>query len=292
MATAGSIDNVQDTAFFVAQYRADESARPDALFHDPLAAKLSGDRGKAIAAAKINRPVTSWLVVVRTVIIDDFILGAIAEGADTVLNLGAGLDARPYRLQLPENLLWIEADFPDMISYKERVLAEAAPRCHLERAAVDLESDASRRAFLAQVAARSKRLLVLTEGVTPYLTNDQVGALADDLHGIGVPALWIVDYVSAQAQEYRRRSGVDAQMRNAPFRFSPGDWFKFFASHGWRIRAIKYLPIEGRKIGRPFPVPRNRGSLQSLIRRIIFRVSRNARMQFAQSIGFALLEPR
>jgi O-methyltransferase involved in polyketide biosynthesis len=38
------IQNVSDTAFMVAVYRAMESERPDALFHDPLVRKLAGER--------------------------------------------------------------------------------------------------------------------------------------------------------------------------------------------------------------------------------------------------------
>jgi len=41
------IAHVSDTAFWVASYRAAESARPDALFHDPLAARLADARGRA-----------------------------------------------------------------------------------------------------------------------------------------------------------------------------------------------------------------------------------------------------
>jgi O-methyltransferase involved in polyketide biosynthesis len=37
------IENVSDTAFWIAHYRAVESARPDALFRDPLAALLAGE---------------------------------------------------------------------------------------------------------------------------------------------------------------------------------------------------------------------------------------------------------
>jgi len=40
------IENVSDTAFWVAHYRAFETERADALFHDPLAGLLAGDRGK------------------------------------------------------------------------------------------------------------------------------------------------------------------------------------------------------------------------------------------------------
>src|SRR5262249_52296461 len=106
------IENVADTAFWVATYRANEGERPDALFRDPLPGRLVEGRGRAIAASVPGAAVTSWSVVVRTCIIDDFIRAAIADGCDAVLNLGAGLDTRPYRMDLPPSLRWIEVDFP------------------------------------------------------------------------------------------------------------------------------------------------------------------------------------
>jgi len=39
---------------------------------------------------------SGWAIVIRTCIIDDYIRLAVAQGIDTVLNLGAGLDTRPY----------------------------------------------------------------------------------------------------------------------------------------------------------------------------------------------------
>ena len=39
--------------------------------------------------------VGAWSVVIRTVIIDDYIRQAIAAGVDTILNLSAGLDTGP-----------------------------------------------------------------------------------------------------------------------------------------------------------------------------------------------------
>jgi hypothetical protein len=45
-----SISHVADTALWVATYRALESERPDALFHDRMAGVLAGERGKNIAA--------------------------------------------------------------------------------------------------------------------------------------------------------------------------------------------------------------------------------------------------
>jgi O-methyltransferase involved in polyketide biosynthesis len=76
----GQIEDVSDTAFMVAAYRAFESKRTDALFRDPLATKLAGSYGEEIFW---HRPRWSllgqWLVAIRTRIIDEFIETAIAQ---------------------------------------------------------------------------------------------------------------------------------------------------------------------------------------------------------------------
>src|SRR5512133_746902 len=97
------INQVSDTAFMAAAYRAIETDLPNAMFNDPLAAKLAGEQGRKIIGSLPKRAfIGGWTVVIRTKIIDEFIQVAIAEGVDTILSLGAGLDTRPYRLELPE----------------------------------------------------------------------------------------------------------------------------------------------------------------------------------------------
>ena len=123
MESSSQIEHVTDTALWVAVYRATETKRPDALFQDPFAELLVGSRGKDIEN-QMNQATNiiqflSWSVVMRTCVIDQLILEQIKEGIDTVVNLGAGLDTRPYRLNLPSSLRWIEIDFPHMIKYKE-----------------------------------------------------------------------------------------------------------------------------------------------------------------------------
>ena len=58
-------------------------------------------------------------MVARTKVIDDVIMTAIGEGCDQVLNLAAGLDTRPYRLGLPKDFTWVEADLPGLLAEKE-----------------------------------------------------------------------------------------------------------------------------------------------------------------------------
>ncbi len=225
-----AIENVSDTAFMAAAYRAAESERPDALFHDPLATLLAGERGnKIIAGLPAKAFIGGWTVVIRTRVIDEQIRSVVADGIDTILNLGAGLDTRPYRMELPSSLRWIEADQPNVIDLKERMLGDEKPRCIFERFKIDLSDAGARRAFLEQATAGSRKVLVLTEAVVPFLIEDAVASLAADLKAIPAIRYWIVDYFSREAYEYRRRSGMAEAMKSAPFLFEPKDYFDFFS---------------------------------------------------------------
>ena len=68
-----------------------------------LARKLAGQYYRPAHKGGLSVDL-GWYVVIRTIIIDDLINQAISQGVDTVLNLGAGLDTRPYRMQLPKTL--------------------------------------------------------------------------------------------------------------------------------------------------------------------------------------------
>ncbi|HEY5955505.1 MAG TPA: class I SAM-dependent methyltransferase, partial [Polyangiaceae bacterium] len=75
--SSSPIRNVSDTARWVAAYRAAETARPDAIFHDHLAERLAGDRGREIA--KLGSIHSQWALVTRTRVIDDLIAQAVAR---------------------------------------------------------------------------------------------------------------------------------------------------------------------------------------------------------------------
>ncbi len=82
-------------------YRAQESERADAVFHDPYSRKLAGDRGTQIAATMPFAQRHSWSYIARTWLVDQVIEREVQQGTDMVINLAAGLDPRPYRMQLP-----------------------------------------------------------------------------------------------------------------------------------------------------------------------------------------------
>src|SRR5215831_16599529 len=102
------IQNISDTARWVAVFRAEESERPDAVFHDPFARKLAGEKGKQIADSVEFSRQNSWSFVARTYLFDQYVMEHVEQGFDMVVNLACGLDARPYRMSLPSSLKWIE----------------------------------------------------------------------------------------------------------------------------------------------------------------------------------------
>jgi methyltransferase (TIGR00027 family) len=281
------VRHVSDTAFLVAYHRALESARPDALFSDPLAAKLAGERGRQIAEKAPGGQMSGWQIAIRTIVIDDFITQAIARGVEMVVNLGAGLDTRPYRLPLPPTLRWVEVDYPDFMTWKDQQLAGETPRCRLERIGLDLARRTERQSLLASLDGQAARMLILTEGVVPYLDLEAAGTLADDLHALVHVESWIVDYLSKESIAWRKRRGVDRFLAAAPFRFDPPDWFGFFAEHGWSRREIRYLPVEGKRVGRPAPLP---VALRLLIKVLRALAPPQRRGGFDAFSGYAVLQ--
>jgi methyltransferase (TIGR00027 family) len=283
------IQDVADTAFLMAGYRARESQRPDALFHDPLAGKLAGDEGRDLVRSLAGTSgLREWMVLIRTCIIDEFIQRSVAEGVDTVLNLGAGLDTRPYRMNLPSSLRWVEVDCPRVIDLKESRLAAEEPRCRLQRLKMDLTDVLSRRQFLATAVADTGKVLVLTEGVVLYLSVGEAGSLAHDLRTLPTVRYWISDYVAPVLHQYRRREVTKNSMKNAPFRFEPADYFGFFREHGWRPKEIRYIAAEGERLNRPQPSPRS-ATMSSRLRE--FFISRGRREARGKSAAYVLFEP-
>ena len=262
---------VAETAVGVAMARAKETRRRDALFHDPYAATLAGPRGNAVAR-RMGSP--DWAVTVRTRVFDDLLLSTIrSDGVCAVLNLGAGLDARPYRLDLPAELRWIEVDAPETVAAKEHILAAATPRCRLERYAGDLADDAAGERLL-DLAAPGPALL-LTEGVLHYLAPDAVAALS--AAALARPALrwWLLDVADPLTVTWGRRSTSAVNL----WRFTPANGIEQFKAWGWRPAAVLSGWEEARRLGR-----------QTWLMRLAWAVSSGQRQRFRGLTTYALLE--
>jgi len=240
--TTSSVRNISDTARWVAYFRARETERPDALFRDRYAGQLAGERGFHIANTLPEGNKHEWAWVARTYLFDHFISTAIQSGADLVVNLAAGLDARPYRMDLPALLQWVEVDLPEIISYKQEILADAKPRCRLNRIALDLSDVPARRDLFADLNRRARKIVVATEGLLIYFTPEEVGALAKDLADVGHLWNWIVDLTSpGQLKLMQRTSGAQLSEAGAAFKFGPPEGPRFFSQYGWEPKEVRGL---------------------------------------------------
>lgn len=246
------INDVSDTARWIAAVRAAESARPDALVHDPLAETLAGFRGAMIAAKLpwLATCLTEGGIVARTIVIDELIERTLREGAVRVINLAAGFDTRPYRLQVPSNTEWIEVDLPALIEEKNAITERHRPSCRLRRLGKDLASDTDRREVIDLLADQGVPTLAITEGLLAYLSEPQVRALSRDLAECGV-TWWITDVYSSSAMR-TLEVAVNGHLDKSPVSFrAPAEGLAFFtANGGWQPGEVASELATARTLGR------------------------------------------
>ncbi|MDE1888297.1 MAG: class I SAM-dependent methyltransferase [Gammaproteobacteria bacterium] len=285
MSDAPLIRNVSDTALWMAMYRALESERPDALFHDPYARELAGERGREIVERLPKARRLAWPMVVRTQILDELIQDSVEQdGFDTVLNLACGLDTRPHRLALPARLRWVEADLPEIIEYKSMRLKDARVFCRLERHSVDLTDADQRRALFAHVGAAANRVLIVTEGLLAYFGEEQVKTLAADMRQAASFRRWLTDLMSPRALKMAQRHFAKQAPTagRLPIQFGPKQHVEFFRPLGWTPLAFHSFWDEGRRLRRSL-----RGA--ALIN-VLMTLIPGARAQGCKMGGIAVLE--
>jgi methyltransferase (TIGR00027 family) len=249
------IKNISDTARWMAFYRAIESERPDALFLDPYAQLLADKGGKEIAHMLPWGLSNAWAMVVRTRVFDEIIMKTVENHmVDTILNLAAGFDTRPYRLPLPTSLHWIEIDLPEIISEKAKKLAHVCPRCHLTQIELDLADIDTRRALFARLSQEAWQILVVTEGLLIYLTSEQVAALADDLHTHPQFRWWLIDLVSPLVLLlYQISWASELAHGHISLQFAPREGEYFFSHTGWHAVEFHSTIEEAARLRREMP---------------------------------------
>lgn len=176
----------------MALFRALETARAPGkrLFADPLAsAFLRPSLQLALRLASIpvlgvsipkyidyRWPGARTSGIARTRLIDDLVLGAFQRGLEQVVILGAGFDARPYRLMRPATTRFYEVDRPGISRAKRRVIAErlGALPADIVFVEIDFNRQELRPALERAGFKHQQPAFFLWEGVTNYLTESAV----------------------------------------------------------------------------------------------------------------------
>jgi methyltransferase (TIGR00027 family) len=252
-----TLTHISDTARWIAVMRARETARPDALFQDPLAAVVAGSGGRSIEEMMRHRgQMPDWPIVMRTLVLDEHILRGVADGVDMVIDLAAGLDTRPYRLDLPASLTWVDVDFPGILAEKDQLLESEMPRCKVERIATDLSDGAARRKLFAELGRRATKALVIAEGLLVYLTESDVTGLAQDLAAVPTFRYWTLEVVSASLLiRLNKTVGKRLAAAGMPMQWGTAQGPHFFEPLGWRLLEARSMFREAAKYKRlPFPM--------------------------------------
>lgn len=178
------------TARWTAAARAQESARPDALFHDPWAEALAGHEG---AEWLQSRGGSVAPMVIRTRYFDDFLLRVTREESiHQVVIVAAGLDTRAYRLEWPLGTSIYELDQPVVLHYKQQVLHQAGAKPAHQRRAIGVDLAKPWQTQIRTMGFYSETpTLWLMEGLLFYLPDAEITHLLADVNALSAPGSWL-----------------------------------------------------------------------------------------------------
>lgn len=279
-----AIENISDTASWVAYFRALETERPDALFKDPYARRLAGTVGERLVRQLGQAELIERVMAVRTAVFDELIIECVSSrGVDLIVNLGAGLDTRPWRLPLPSPVQWVDVDLPALLEHKASVLRGEPSRCEYRAMPANLADQEACDAIFARLDSERRSVLVVTEGLLVYLKPSRVSALARALHRSESFRWWLTDLTGPKALEVLATAWQPAfAAHKIKFQFAPAESTGFFAPLGWQEETFRSAREEGQRFRRLLPSP-------WLGRALLWLSSASHREEFRRMAGTALM---
>ena len=149
----------------------------------------------------------------RTKYIDD-ILRENLEEMEQLLILGAGFDTRALRIEGIESLKVFEVDHPQTISKKKRGLKNIHQELpeHLSLVEIDFENKDLREVLLKNNFDKSRKTLVIWEGVTQYLEKEAVDKILDYFAELKSGSRVLFTYIKKEVLAASERSQADQKI--------------------------------------------------------------------------------
>ena len=161
------MENVNKT-LFIPLYGKSQVSKQGIILNDPMAKKI----WEAEAFPIRGKSKSKWLtynMAMRARVFDDWTEAMLRQSKDAlVLHIGCGLDSRCLRIKEAYRS-WIDGDFPDVISLRKKYYEESE---HYQMRMFDA-SDAKQVELLPD----NNTVIVLLEGISMYLTNEQINGL-------------------------------------------------------------------------------------------------------------------
>ncbi|WP_320775668.1 SAM-dependent methyltransferase [Streptomyces sp. CRN 30] len=276
--TDGVTGGVGATALLVAAARAVETCRDDSLAQDVYAehfvraAPASAGWPLRIEDVPDGDANPLWgrfarYFGLRTRVLDDWLLRSVRSGARQVVLLGAGLDARAFRLAWPEGRTLFEVDRERVLGFKHEVLdgLAATPKVRRVPVPVDLRDD-----WVGALGAAGFDPAVptawLAEGLLFYLPPAAESRLMDTVHRLSAAGSTLAFEIKVEKNLHAYRDsplyrateheiGIDllTLFDGGPRPDSPAD----LAGRGWTVEVRSPFDFTHRFGRGPLPEPEN-----------------------------------
>jgi methyltransferase (TIGR00027 family) len=179
-------------------------------------------------------------VALRTQAIDAAVTEAIGQGVRQLVIVGAGLDARAYRLKGLHDVTVYEVDHPNTQSYKRNRASKLEPQAQAVRfVPADLMRDSLSRALEAAGFASREPAVFLLEGLSMYLSLESLAKALDNLSELGAKgSLLLMTYAQPRPDDWRTRMfNATLAWLKEPFlsTFHPPEVAQLLHAHGWEV---------------------------------------------------------
>ncbi|MBP3436418.1 MAG: class I SAM-dependent methyltransferase [Clostridia bacterium] len=172
------------------------------FLHDKKAEEIWEAEGFSLKG-KAKSKWLAYYMGIRSAVFDEWLIRQMAERQDAaVIHIGCGMDSRIIRVGTKKHR-WYDVDFSEVIAERKQYYAESDDYKMLAGDARDTE-------WLAQIA-ESKAAIVVMEGVSMYLTNEEMQALVAALDERFESVSLLMDcYTSFAAKMSKRRNPINS----------------------------------------------------------------------------------
>lgn len=190
-----------------------------------------------------NTPGIYGSVLRRKRYIDDKLAEGLSAGVTAVVNLGAGLDTRAYRLPALRNLRVFEVDLPENIEYKRARVRQLFGRIpeHVALVPVDFDREDLAAMLASHGHKAGEKTFFIWEAVTQYLREDGVRRTMDYLAKAQAGSRLVFTYVvkdfingTCHYGLGPRSQAVRVKELTWHFGLEPGRVAEFLAEYAWR----------------------------------------------------------
>ena len=208
-----------------------------------IARRLPRASGAVLGLADLVSGGRSRHLALRTRAIDDAVEDAVRRGAQQLVILGAGLDARAWRMDVLRTCTVFEVDYPSTQAYKRAHTAEL-PLAAREVRFVDVDFEKQALDVRLEEAGHDARVpsVFVWEGVTMYLTREAIDATLAAVARIAAPgSVMATTYHTGQ---YLAPLSLVVRAVREPFvsTFQPAEVAELFASHGFEVTSDESNP--------------------------------------------------